>query len=212
MFPKQACGADQRRRLSGACGDALHGAVDAGWAGLRRADVDLRKRVIRVRRTLMQLDTGHLKEGPPKSAAGARTVSMPPMLVDELKTHLAKNTGPGPRARVFTGRDGGDLRRDNWHRDADWSDSLKAAGLPKGFHFHDLRHTGNHLASQSGANLRELMRRMGHASVRAAMIYQHATDERDREIADLLGGLVDRYRTDAPASDDADGEGAGHDR
>jgi hypothetical protein len=27
------------------------------------------------------------------------------------------------------------------------------------------------------------MHRMGHASIRAAMIYQHATSERDREIA-----------------------------
>jgi hypothetical protein len=28
-----------------------------------------------------------------------------------------------------------------------------------------------------------LMHRMGHASMRAALIYQHATSERDREIA-----------------------------
>lgn len=34
------------------------------------------------------------------------------------------------------------------------ADSLKAAGLPQGFHFHDLRRTGNHLAAQSGANLK----------------------------------------------------------
>jgi hypothetical protein len=29
----------------------------------------------------------------------------------------------------------------------------------------------------------ELMHRMGHSSMRAALIYQHATSERDREIA-----------------------------
>jgi hypothetical protein len=33
---------------------------------------------------------------------------------------------------------------------------------------------------------RELMHRMGHASMRAALIYQHATSERDREIADNI--------------------------
>lgn len=56
-------------------------------------------------------------------------------------------------------------------------------GLPAGFHFHDLRHTGNMLAAETGASTRELMHRMGHSSIRAALIYQHATSERDRAIA-----------------------------
>lgn len=44
------------------------------------------------------------------------------------------------------------------------------AGLPIGFHFHDLRHTGNQLAANSGATTRELMHRMGHGLMRAALI------------------------------------------
>lgn len=58
--------------------------------------------------------------------------------------------------------------------------------MPGGTHFHDLRHTGNHLAASTGASTRELMSRMGHSSVRAAMIYQHQTAERDRAIADAM--------------------------
>ncbi|WIM97642.1 hypothetical protein ACTOB_001184 [Actinoplanes oblitus] len=58
--------------------------------------------------------------------------------------------------------------------------------MPAGFHFHDLRHTGNHLAAASGASTRELMHRMGHASMRAALIYQHATSDRHREIAESM--------------------------
>jgi hypothetical protein len=42
------------------------------------------------------------------------------------------------------------------------------------------------MASASGANLRELMRRMGHCSTRAALIYLHGSPERDREIADEM--------------------------
>jgi integrase len=38
-----------------------------------------------------------------------------------------------------------------------------AAGLT-GFHFHDLRHTGNTLAGEEGASLRELVERMGHCA------------------------------------------------
>ena len=59
-----------------------------------------------------------------------------------------------------------------------------------GFHFHDLRHTGNHLASLAGASLRELMDRMGHSTTRAALIYLHRTSERDWAIADAMNELA----------------------
>jgi hypothetical protein len=36
------------------------------------------------------------------------------------------------------------------------------------------------------------MHRMGHGSMRAALIYQHATGERDREIADALQFGIER--------------------
>ncbi len=40
---------------------------------------------------------------------------------------------------------------------------------------------------------------MGHDSVRAAMIYQHATTEANRRIADSISGMIDR----AQGTDDA---------
>ena len=64
------------------------------------------------------------------------------------------------------------LRRNKLHRSVDWS-NLVVAGLPVGFHFHDLCHTGNNLAAASGASTRDLMHRMGHGSMRVALIYQH---------------------------------------
>ena len=66
---------------------------------------------------------------------------------------------------------------------------LADAGLAD-LHFHDLRHTGNVLAAGAGANLRELMERMGHSTTRAAMVYLHSTDERQRKVADALGDLA----------------------
>jgi integrase len=44
--------------------------------------------------------------------------------------------------------------------------AVAAAGLP-GIHLHDLRHAGNTFTANAGANLRELMQRMGHSSTRA---------------------------------------------
>jgi hypothetical protein len=45
---------------------------------------------------------------------------------------------------------------------------------------------------QSGASTKELTHRMGHGSMRAALIYQHKTDERAREIAVRLNEVVAR--------------------
>lgn len=68
--------------------------------------------------------------------------------------------------------------------------NLQLRPLP-GLHFHDLRHTGNTLAAQDGASLGDLMARMGHDSTRAAVIYQHASREADRVIADALSARVE---------------------
>ena len=42
--------------------------------------------------------------------------------------------------------------------------------------------------------LKEVMARIGHTSTRAAMIYQHATRERDRAIAEALDAIIDAGR------------------
>jgi integrase len=96
------------------------------------------------------------------------------------------------------------LRRSNF-RD-DWVKARKAAGVTAELHFHDLRHTGNTLASTAGASTRELMTRMGHSSSRAALIYQHMTSDRDRAIADRLGNMIRTSGWNAPTQK----KGGGH--
>ncbi|MCM0673915.1 tyrosine-type recombinase/integrase [Micromonospora phytophila] len=56
--------------------------------------------------------------------------------------------------------------------------------------FHDLRHTGQTLAAQTGATLADLMKRLGHSSMTATRRYLHAIDGRDREIARALSELA----------------------
>jgi integrase len=120
-----------------------------------------------------------------------RVVALPAMIVNVMKAHLVDFPAEGEEL-VFRGPLGASLRRKNFHRSVRWTKIVVEAGLPAGFHFHDLRHTGNNLAAASGASTRELMSRMGHGSVRAALIYQHATSQRDREIADALQQLIER--------------------
>lgn len=68
-------------------------------------------------------------------------------------------------------------------------------------HFHDLRHTGNTLAATGGATTRELMQRMGHSSVRAALIYQHLVNGRDHAIAAHVDEQIKRVRPAEPSAD-----------
>jgi hypothetical protein len=80
-------------------------------------------------------------------------------------------------------------------------------GVP-GLHFHDLRHTGNLLAAMTGASLRDLMTRMGHDSMRAALICTHATQGGDRRIAEGIEAII----TGAPVGERIIQEAAGGNR
>lgn len=169
---------------------ALSGLRWGELVALRRRDIDLDAGTVRVIRKLAALRS-HLEFGPPKSAAGVRVVALPAAAVDALRAHLAEFTATDADALVFTGDKGALLRSGNFGRAVKWTRTVAAVGLP-GFHFHDLRHTGNTLAAAAGASTRELMQRMGHASMRAALIYQHATSERDREIASAMDRRIAR--------------------
>ncbi|WP_307797308.1 tyrosine-type recombinase/integrase [Actinomadura barringtoniae] len=97
-------------------------------------------------------------------------------------------------------------RRGNFRRGARWALAVETIGAP-GLHFHDLRHTGNMLAAQSGAGLRDLMERMGHDSVRAAMIYQHATTAAGKTIAAAIDEQIKATRNDGQEDDDDGDDG-----
>jgi integrase len=150
---------------------------------LRRVNIDSSTGVVEVSDTLSERDDGTLDDGSTKSDAGRRTVAIPALILPDLRAHLAEFTDPELDAFVFLGENGGRLRRSNFRRATHWVATVGKVGLPAEFHFHDLRHTGNQLAAEAGATTKELMRRMGHSTVRAAMRYQHSTDRRDREIA-----------------------------
>lgn len=157
---------------------------------LRRADIDLNTHTVRVREQLIELDRGEMVLAPPKSRAGKRTVGIPSAIVPALSDHLAEFVDEADYAFVFLGKRGAFLRGGNFRRESKWAEALKEMGV-LGLHFHDLRHTGNTLAAQSGASLADLKARMGHDSDRAALIYQHATRDADRKIADALSAGVE---------------------
>jgi integrase len=165
-------------------------------AALRRRDIDLNKREVYVRRSQAELRQGRRIIKDPKSEAGKRTVSIPKVIMSEVREHLDRFAQPGRDGLVFIGPQGGVLQRRNFRRL--WTKAVTAAGLEEDdVHFHDLRHTGNNMAAETGASTKELMARMGHSSQRAALIYQHASRRRDQEIADAISRNVKKARKKA---------------
>ncbi|HEV7649139.1 MAG TPA: tyrosine-type recombinase/integrase [Actinophytocola sp.] len=107
----------------------------------------------------------------------------------------------GPDGRLFRGPKGATPRRTNFN--GTWKAAVRKAGANPDLHLHDLRHAGATLTAQTGATLKEIMSRIGHASTRAALIYQHATSKRDYEIATALDALIREART---AAQEGEGE------
>lgn len=169
--------------------------------GLRRSRVDLLHRSITVAEQLTEVN-GRLEFGPPKTDSGRRTVAIPAFVCEELEAHLNAFAEPGKNGLVFPAPEGGPMRRSNFRRRI-WLPALASAGI-EGARFHDLRHTAGTMAAIAGATTRELMSRLGHASPRAAIIYQHATEERDAEIAAKLDALAASPRP--TGHQDADGD------
>jgi integrase len=167
-------------------------------AALTRERLDLDHATVTVTEDLDEL-SGRLQRGEVKSAASRRSVAIPAVILPELEHHLATFAEPGRNGLVFVGPKGGRLRRSNFRRSV-WQPAADATDVPN-LRFHDLRHTGNTLAAATGASTRELMARMGHASSRAALIYQHATRDRDAAIAAALSDLVTgAITTDRPGA------------
>ncbi|MCW2880024.1 MAG: site-specific integrase, partial [Sphaerisporangium sp.] len=166
----------ERRAGGGPCG------------GVPRRRLDLEAGTVRVERQLIRITGKGLVFTDPKSAAGKRTVVIPGLITKDLEDHLKDFAQEGDDGLIFAGPDDGPIWNSNFNRRF-WGQALADAGLPK-IHFHDLRHTGNTLAANAGASIRELMDRMGHSSTRAAMVYQHGSNERQHEVADKLDSLA----------------------
>ena len=151
--------------------------------GLRRKDLDLDRAVVRVRQGVTRIP-GKVIVGTPKSHKGTRDVTIPFGLLPVIEAHL-ETIADDPDALVFPSVTDPTkhLAQSTLFRHFDRA--RRAAGRPD-LTTHALRHTGATLAAQEGATLAELMVRLGHSNVGAAMRYQHAAQGRGAELAEKL--------------------------
>lgn len=191
------------RTLSGRAGEYYGLLIDtAAYTGMRwgelaglqwtRTRVDDAEIVVDPNDGALHEVNGRLELGPPKTPASARTVHVPPFLVTRLREHRRRH----PDARfVFTGADGGLLRRSNFRRRV-WlpalagNEDLGEKPMLPGFHFHDLRHTHKTWLIEDGIPEVVQHKRLGHKLAGVRGIYSHVTPAM---IAQLVAALQQRW-------------------
>lgn len=161
--------------------------------GLRVGDIDLAARRLYVRQAAPDVE-GRIILGPPKTRAAVRTVPLPLIVIDALKTRIA---GRAAGEQAITSPNGGFLRSNNWRRRTDWTKALKETDLAP-LTIHDLRHTYASLARASGADLRYVQKTMGHSTPTVtANIYSDLYSDELDHVATNLDRLHDVAKTKA---------------
>ncbi len=182
---------DGERFLEAAKGHALYAlfvlALDSGARqgelfGLRRADVDLKNRIVAIRRSVSYAAGGTIAESTTKTGR-SRSVPVSVRTTDALRAHLKAHMAS---EYVFTDEHGRPLRKENFIRRA-FHPIRDKASLPATIHFHDLRHACATRLLLQGVHPKVVAERLGHASTEQTLeTYSHVVPSLGREAADLF--------------------------
>lgn len=172
------------------------------WRALRRRDVAIvdGRALVNVTRQAQHITGRGWVVGEPKSAEGKRVVPLPTTLTADVEAHLAEHVGAFPDALLFAPVGRSEFIHDAQFNDR-WNVARDAAGVrvalldgngePTGHHKavvreHDLRAFALTAFAQAGGTMRETQAFGGHATIDAAMRYQHAAADRLAEIVDRM--------------------------
>lgn len=136
---------------------------------------------VHVRQQLLDVE-GEVMIGPTKTGE-TRVVLLPWHLEAEVTRHLAENVAEGEDSTVFSSTRSGEFLPPPSFA-YQWIKARKAAGV-EGVRFHDLRHFAGTDVTRAGGTVADAAEKLGHKSIRTAMIYQHETG-RQREIAEAI--------------------------
>ena len=150
--------------------------------GLKWTDFDEIDGTLKVRRTIHQEKGGKLTAWDTKTAAGARTIILPPSTVELLrerqKSALTEWIFPDPLRPEQPTRPSAAYNR--------MKSLLKKADLPD-LRFHDLRHTFATHALTSGVDVKTLSGILGHTrSAFTLDTYTHTTGDMQRRAAEIV--------------------------
>lgn len=156
--------------------------------GLRRSDIDVAGRTVRVEGSMRHQDARYRGSGPrlainpPKTDAGRRIAPLAGFAaraIDEL---------PKDAVWLFHRANGKPLNPSTVQRA--FAVAVERADLPP-MRLHDARHTAATLALASGATLDDVKRMLGHSSITITSdVYGHLVTGRQRAIADALDEAI----------------------
>lgn len=135
--------------------------------------------------------------------ASKRTITIPPLLANELALHIAKHRSDAPPwDLLFVGSRGGILRRSFLSRY--FKPACEQVGLPTGrpdgIDFHGLRHIATSFMVATGEHPKVMQNRIGHATPNLTIgLYSHVPDGVDRAAADRLEELLASANVDDSA-------------
>jgi integrase len=166
--------------------------------GVTLPRLDLLRRTLRVEEQLQLLPGGPPFVAPLKTNASYRTIPLPQVVVEAVALHLAQYP-VGESDLVFTAEQGLGIRRTRFS-DRVWQPAVKAARLPAGTHFHELRHYYASLLIHAGESVKVVQSRLGHATASETLdTYGHLwpdTEDRTRQAVDgVLAAQLDRTST-----------------
>lgn len=186
--------ADDVARLADECGEHRALVLTLAYTGirwgeavaLRVRDVEFLRRRLAIHENAVQLGVEHTV-GPTKGRT-ARSVPVPPFVLDELSVQCA---GKRPDDLVFSAPSGGYMPRPK--SDGGWFAAAVSRAAVQAITPHDLRHTCASLAVSAGVNVLALQRMLGHKSAKVTL--DTYSDLFDADL-DAVATALDRARPD----------------
>ena len=155
--------------------------------GLRWADVDLQRKTLVIRQTVVTIGYEiHISR--PKSAKGRRVVALDDDSVNVLRFHRSHHPDAHPDDFVFGHDDGSPLHPIKVSKA--FERLVRRSGLPK-IRLHDLRHTHATMALQAGIHPKIVSERLGHSTIALTLdIYSHALQHMQHEAVEAIAKLI----------------------
>ena len=167
--------------------------------GLQWDCVDLKKKVIDIKRTVVYVASAGLVTKEPKTATSKRKVAITTALVKLFKEYKLWQEGQKLKMGdqwhntdyVFTRPDGQPMYTVTLS--SEFRRIIDENGLPRSIHLHSLRHTVASMMLHEGLDVVSVASQLGHSSANITLsVYAHALEGANREAANIMDKLVNK--------------------
>ena len=166
----------------------------AFYTGMRKGEInalkwsDINENIIHVRRSIAQKLKGEDRETPPKNKSSIRDIQIPLPLIEILNQHKLRYINLKGFTNDYRVCGGVKCLRDTTiqHRNEQFA---RDAHL-KIIRVHDFRHSHASLLANSGINIQEIARRLGHTNIEITWnIYSHLYPREEEKAIEILNKI-----------------------